>query len=82
MLIFIIALARRSVKRIRLFYQPLLTDNQTLSVSLIEVVAFMATVIGFLLGRKAGHLIGRRAEAIGGMVLIGIGIKILVEHIL
>ena len=50
--------------------------------STIGVVAFVATVIGFLLGRKAGHLIGRRAEAIGGMVLIGIGIKILIEHIL
>ena len=48
----------------------------------IGVIAFVATVIGFLLGRKAGHLIGRRAEAIGGMILIGIGIKILLEHIL
>ncbi len=50
--------------------------------STIGVVAFVATVIGFLLGRKAGYLIGRRAEAIGGMILIGIGIKILLEHIL
>ncbi len=50
--------------------------------STIGTVTFVATVIGFLLGRKTGHLIGRRAEVIGGMVLIGIGIKILVEHIL
>jgi len=56
--------------------------NIALASSTIGVVAFVATVIGFLLGRKAGHLIGRRAEAIGGMILIGIGIKTLLEHIL
>ncbi len=53
-----------------------------LASSTIGVVAFVATAIGFLLGRKAGHLIGRQAEAVGGMILIGIGIKILLEHIL
>ena len=56
--------------------------NILVASSTIGVVAFVATVIGFLLGRKAGYLIGRRAEAIGGMVLIGIGVKIILEHIL
>ncbi len=56
--------------------------NIALAGSTIAVVAFVATVVGFLLGRKAGHLIGKRAEAIGGILLIGIGIKILLEHIL
>ena len=56
--------------------------NIVVASSTIGVVAFVATAIGFLLGRKAGHLIGRRAEAAGGMILIGIGIKILLEHIL
>ena len=56
--------------------------NIVVATSTIGVVAFVATAIGFLLGRKAGHLIGRRAEAIGGMILIGIGIKILLEHVL
>lgn len=46
----------------------------------IGVVTAVVTAIGFLLGRKAGHLMGRRAEAIGGIVLIGIGIRILVQH--
>ncbi len=49
--------------------------------STIGIVAFVATAIGFLLGRKAGDLIGRRAEAIGGVVLIGIGLRILLTHI-
>jgi putative Mn2+ efflux pump MntP len=48
----------------------------------IAGVAFMATAIGFLLGRKVGGLVGKRAEAIGGIVLIAIGLKILLEHIL
>jgi len=48
----------------------------------IGVVASVVTAIGFLLGRKAGHLIGRRVEAIGGIILIGIAIRILLEHVL
>jgi len=48
----------------------------------IGIVAFVITAIGFLLGRKIGKLIGRRAEAIGGMILIGIGLRILLTHIL
>ena len=45
-------------------------------------VAFIATAIAFLLGRKAGNLIGKRAETVGGVVLIGIGLKIVLEHML
>ena len=56
--------------------------NIVMAVSTIGLVAFMATAIGFLLGREAGNLIGRRAEAIGGVVLIGIGFRILLTHIL
>ncbi len=56
--------------------------NIALASSTIGVVAFVATVIGFLLGRKVGKLIGRRAEAIGGMILIGIGLRIPLFHIL
>ncbi len=48
----------------------------------IAGVAFLATATGFLLGRKVGSLVGKRAEAIGGLVLIAIGLKILLEHIL
>ena len=47
----------------------------------IGIVAFMITAIGFLLGRKLGKLIGKRAEAIGGVILIGIGLRILLTHI-
>jgi len=48
----------------------------------IGVVAFIATIVGFLLGKRAGDLIGRWAETIGGIVLIGIGLRILISHLL
>ena len=54
----------------------------TLASSTIGVVAFVATAIGFLLGRRAGKLVGRRAEAIGGIILMGIGLRIFLTHIL
>jgi manganese efflux pump family protein len=50
--------------------------------TIIGVVAFLATVAGFLLGRKAGRLAGKRAETIGGIILFGIGLRILLTHIL
>ncbi len=56
--------------------------NITLASSIIGVVAFVVTSIGFLLGRKLGTLIGRRAETVGGVILIGIGLRILLYHIL
>lgn len=50
--------------------------------SIIGVVAFIVTLLAFFLGRKAGDLVGRRAEMIGGIVLIGIGLRIVLESIL
>ena len=54
----------------------------TLVCSVIGVVAFTASTIGFLLGRKVGRLVGRRAEALGGLVLIAISLRILLSHLL
>ncbi|MFC1913321.1 manganese efflux pump MntP family protein [Chloroflexota bacterium] len=53
-----------------------------LASSLIGIVAFMVTMLSFVIGRKAGELIGKRAEAIGGVILIIIGLRILLTHIL
>ena len=46
----------------------------------IALVAFAVTLLGFVIGRRAGRLLGRRAEAVGGLILIAIGIKVLLEH--
>ena len=48
---------------------------------LIGLVSFALTVVGAKLGPVVGGIIGRRAELAGGLILIGIGIKILVEHL-
>ncbi len=48
----------------------------------IGAVAFLVTIMGFLLGRKVGSWLGERAKIIGGIILIGIGIRILINHLL
>ena len=52
------------------------------SAIIIGIVAFVLSVVGGLAGRRLGSLFQQRAELVGGLVLIGIGIKILVEHTL
>ena len=56
--------------------------NIALASATIGIVAFVVTAIGFLLGKKAGKVIGKRAEAIGGVILIGIGLRILLTHLM
>lgn len=45
----------------------------------IGVVASSMTLLGLQLGGRVGHLLGRRMEIVGGLVLIAIGFKILLE---
>jgi manganese efflux pump family protein len=47
----------------------------------IGIVAGVMTIIGMELGKRFGALLGRRMEVVGGLILIGIGVKILVEHL-
>ncbi len=47
----------------------------------IGIVAFAFTAVGLHLGRRFGALLGRRMEILGGVILIGIGVKILVDHL-
>ena len=51
------------------------------SAAVIGVVAFALSVTGGLVGRRLGCLFQRRAELTGGLVLIAIGVKILIEHL-
>jgi putative Mn2+ efflux pump MntP len=52
-----------------------------LSVLIIGIVTFLVSMIGMLFGKSAGGRFGRKMEIIGGLILIGIGIKILLEHL-
>jgi len=49
--------------------------------AVIGLVAFAFTVAGLLLGSRVGHTLGRWPEVVGGLVLLGIGAKILAEHL-
>ena len=51
------------------------------SAVVIGVVAFVLSLVGGLVGKRLGSLFQRRAELAGGLVLIAIGVKILVEHL-
>ncbi len=54
-----------------------------IGICLSEVFACtaLASLIGLLGGRKLGTKIGARSEILGGLILIAIGIKIVIEHI-
>lgn len=48
---------------------------------IIGIVCFGMTALGMLFGKGLAKLFGKKVEIIGGLVLIAIGIKILIEHI-
>jgi putative Mn2+ efflux pump MntP len=47
----------------------------------IGLATFLMATIGTVAGRWIGPIFGRGAEALGGICLIGIGLKILVDHL-
>lgn len=44
---------------------------------IIGVITFCITLFGLIIGHKLGYLLGRKMEVVGGLMLIGIGIRIL-----
>ncbi|MDP8203737.1 MAG: manganese efflux pump, partial [Candidatus Tenebribacter mawsonii] len=50
-------------------------------VIIIGVITFLLSLLGVYLGGKFGSLFENKIELIGGIVLIGIGFKILIEHL-
>ncbi len=47
----------------------------------IGIVALIMTAVGMIFGKALGRRFGKIMEIIGGAILIGIGIKILIEHL-
>ncbi|MCC8367363.1 manganese efflux pump MntP [Xenorhabdus sp. PB61.4] len=47
----------------------------------IGIMTMIMATLGMLIGRYIGPLLGKRAELIGGFVLIAIGFNILFEHL-
>lgn len=48
--------------------------------TLIGIVTFIISLAGVYIGSRFGNLFGSKAEIAGGLVLIGIGLKIFIEH--
>ena len=48
---------------------------------IIGIVAALFTIVGLFLGRMVGILWRQRVAWVGGLLLIAIGIKILIEHL-
>lgn len=48
----------------------------------IALVTAAAAEVGLRGGKKLGELIGSKCDLLGGLILIGIGVKILIEHLM
>jgi len=55
--------------------------NLLLSISIIGIITFVLSFLGVIIGNKFGDKFQNRAELAGGIVLIIIGLKILLEHL-
>lgn len=57
-----------------------------LSVNIVSAAAFICCVtfifsfVGVFIGKKFGTMLNNKAEILGGIILIGIGVKIFIEH--
>lgn len=47
----------------------------------IGLVSFLLSVVGSLLGSRLGARFGKRMELLGGILLIGIGLRVLISHL-
>lgn len=57
-----------------------LNVNIFAAASFIGVITLSCCLVGHFIGKKAGGALGKKAEIMGGVILLAIGIKIFVEH--
>ncbi len=48
---------------------------------IIGIVCFVMTTVGMIFGKVLAKIFGKKVEIFGGVVLIAIGIKILIDHL-
>ena len=63
------------------FTLPMLSAPFALSLATIGLVTAALSLAGLYLGRRLGAKLGKRLDAVGGLALIAMGTKILVEHL-
>ena len=64
------------------FTLTLMEPTIAMSIIVIGLTTFVFSYVGVLLGAHGGAFLESKAELLGGIVLIGIGVKILIEHTL
>ncbi len=50
------------------------------AVTVIGLVTFVLSYLGVIIGKRFGHIFENKIEAFGGIILIILGVKILLEH--
>ncbi len=55
--------------------------NIMLAALIIALGSLLLSVLGLLLGNRLGELFGKRMEILGGLLLIGIGVRIIITHL-
>ncbi|MGV3620253.1 MAG: manganese efflux pump MntP family protein [Archangium sp.] len=60
---------------------PLLELHVLISVTVIGVVTAALSALGVWLGRRFGAHLGKKLDVAGGLLLIAVGSKVLVEHL-
>lgn len=51
------------------------------SITIIGITTFIISIIGVIIGNKIGNKYQRKAKILGGLTLIFLGVKILLEHL-
>lgn len=58
-----------------------LNVSMLLSIIMIGLVSLLLSIVGVFAGVRLGELFGKRMEIIGGLILIGIGIRVVITHL-
>lgn len=64
------------------FSLAFLKGNLIWSTMIVGLMSFLFSLAGFIAGWKSRELLGKRAEILGGLILIAIAGKILYEHLI
>jgi manganese efflux pump family protein len=59
---------------------PTIALNPLLTCAIIGIVTAVACMFGVWLGTRVGPALGEKAEVVGGAMLVGVGVKVLLDH--
>jgi len=60
----------------------LITRSIAVAVIFIGLITFILSYLGVIVGKRFGHFFENKIEILGGLILISLGVKILIEHLL